>query len=163
MDSKSVGRRIFVLPAVLAKIDSNNCTTQQGHPVGVGPDVPLHSTKREWTTVVHANFGCNVWAIPVGFVFFPYLDTSVASFVRFDHWSRSASTPVSSRVFSLCIIELFNIMAHTVSSFKSSLKTYLFQKFYWLCVCVGGGRRGEEGGERGGRKRRREREREREN
>ena len=30
--------------------------------------------------------------------------------------------------------------SNTISSFKSSLKTYLFQQSYWcVCVCVGGG------------------------
>ena len=38
---------------------------------------------------------------------------------------------------------------NTISSFKSSLKTYLFQQSYWLCVCGGGAEREREwGGER---------------
>ena len=38
--------------------------------------------------------------------------------------------------------------SNTISSFRSSLKTYLFQQSYWLCACWGGGEKRGGGGER---------------
>ena len=46
--------------------------------------------------------------------------------------------------------------SNTISSFKSSLKTYLFQQSYWLCMYVGGRQREEREREEGERQRERE-------
>ena len=69
------------------------------------------------------------------------------------------------RAFSYAAPTVWNTLpyeirsSNTISSFKSSLKTYLFQQSYWLCVCVcvwGGTwrerwERGGEGRRKGGR------------
>ena len=84
-------------------------------------------------------------------------------------WSRTLSSTAVQwvRSFSYAVPAIWNTLpyeirsSNTMSSFKSSPKTDLFQQSYWLCVCVWEREREREREREGGRGREKEGERER--